>query len=123
MTTQEKDHDSQAVRYVRRLGSDVVRVLPFILLLGGWALRVELFMNAGPRFTSLDADLAHAEIREEMNGKIAALPPPNFRREFDELKDDVADLKVTNQEHIAEFREFRGTMTAEMRAVRRLLEN
>lgn len=70
---------------------------------------IDHFM-VGERFSKEDGKDLKAEMIEEIHG--LPRPPQDFRAEFDALTRRVASIEQSQNEHIGEFREFRGEITA-----------
>jgi len=47
-----------------------------VLIMAGWAMRTEIFMQAGPRWTEEDAKMQRLEIMRDVREEIGELPTP-----------------------------------------------
>ena len=89
MVDHRKDPDTGKIVVNGKIGTVVewirwampVLIIPIIL----WCVRVEVFMQRGPRWTEQDAQIAHQELRHEFHEQLGKLPPESFRQEFNRL--------------------------------------
>lgn len=90
-------------------------IIPVLL----WAIRVEIFMSQGPRFTPDDAKLLRAEIVYEIDQSLDQQPPEAFKTKVEEIR----DLAIANNKEIQGMKLDLAHIRGDISAIRLILDS
>lgn len=109
--------------------ADILKLWPVLLALAGYIMaheirhdRITTFMKVGERLTPEMAARIHAEMDRDWSTKFSGLPPRDTRIRLDKIEQQVSENAGAISELKVSVTEMDARLSAELRAIRIILE-